>query len=253
MPLLNNKTLIIGAFSLGVSQFLSLLVQPEMWQRVYAAKSIKYLKKSFIYSWVLIFAFIIPIIIIGLAARTSGNIDNPNNLFYDILKISSPSWFLPFISIALFAAFMSTLDSSLFALSTQLGKYGLWIKPVDKTDRKNDTIVVKNVRMALVIVTVLTLITSLFFTNFLTSVLQLVSLLTVNSIVVLFALLLKLSKKEILLSSLVGIVTFFIAAFGGFITSEPYTILYPSLVTIVYIMLQYLILRLYKLLKTNNH
>ena len=244
-PMLKNKTLIIGALSIGVSQFLTLLVQPEMWQRVYAAKSIKHLKKAFIYSWVLIFAFIIPIIIIGLAAKASGNITNPNNLFYDILKTSSPSWFLPFISVALFAAFMSTLDSSLFALGTQLGKYGLWIKSEDKTNRNNDTIMVKKIRIALVIVTILTLITSLFFSNFLTSVLQLVSLLTVNSIVVLFALLLKLTKTEIFLSSLVGIVSFFIAVFGGFITSAPYTILYPSMITLLYIFFQYFIVRFY--------
>ena len=246
-PLLKDKILIIGAFSIGISQFLTLLVQPEMWQRVYAAKNIKHLKKAFIYSWVLIFAFIIPIIIIGLAARTTGNIDNPNNLFYDILKSSSPDWFLPFISVALFAAFMSTLDSSLFALSTQLGKYGLLIKSTKKSTQINDTIAVKNIRIALVIVTILTLITSLFFSNFLTSVLQLISLLTVNSAVVLFSLLLKLSKKETLLSSLVGIASFFIVVFCGFITSEPYTILYPSLVTIAYIILQFLILKLYKL------
>ena len=244
-PLLKDKTLIIGAISIGISQFLSLLVQPEMWQRVYAAKSIKHLKKAFIYAWVLIVAFIIPIIIIGLAARASGNIDNPNNLFYDILKTSSPDWFLPFISVALFAAFMSTLDSSLFALSTQLGKYGLWIKSKEKNKQRNDTITVKNIRLSLTIVTILTLITSLFFTNFLTSVLQLVSLLTVNSAVVLFSIILKLSKKETLFSSLVGIASFFIAVFGGFITSEPYTILYPSVITLIYIFFQHFIIRLY--------
>ena len=245
VPLLKDKTLIIGAFSIGVSQFLSLLVQPEMWQRVYTAKSIKHLKKAFIYSWVLIIAFIIPIIIIGLAARASGNIDNPNNLFYDILKTSSPDWFLPFISVALFAAFMSTLDSSLFALSTQLGKYGLWIKSKEKVGQKRNITLVKDIRIALVIVTVLTLITSLLFSNFLTSVLQLVSLLTVISVVVLFSILLKISQKETLVSSLVAITSFFIAAFGGFITAEPYTILYPSIITLLFIFVQQFIVKLY--------
>ena len=253
IPLLKDKTLIIGAISIGISQFLTLLVQPEMWQKVYAAKSIKDLKKGFVYSWVLIIAFIIPIIIIGLAARASGQIENPNNLFYDILKTSSPSWFLPFISVALFAAFMSTLDSSLFALSTQIGKYGLWIKSRPKNQKTSENITVKNIRIALIVVTVLTLITSLFFTNFLKSVLQLVSLLTVNSVVVLFSILLKLSKKETLISSIVGIISFFAALFGGFITSEPYTILYPSLFTLGYILLQMLVFKMFKLNLSNEH
>ena len=247
VPLLKDKTLIIGAFSIGISQFLTLLVQPEMWQRVYAAKSLKHLKKGFIYSWVLIIAFVIPIIIIGLAARANGNIDNPNNLFYDILKTSSPEWFLPFISVALFAAFMSTLDSSLFALSTQLGKYGFWIKYKGKLEQKGNNIAVKNIRIALIIVTILTLATSLLFSNFLTSVLQLVSLLTVISVVVLFSLLLKISRIESLISSLVAITSFFVAVFGGFITSEPYTILYPSVIVLLYILVQNFIVRLYNI------
>ncbi len=251
-PLLKDKTLIIGAVSIGISQFLTLLVQPEMWQRVYAAKSIKDLKKGFVYSWVLIFAFIIPIIIIGLAARASGQIDNPNNLFYDILKTSSPAWFLPFISVALFAAFMSTLDSSLFALSTQIGKYGLWINSTPINQKTDEKITVKKIRIALTIVTVLTLITSLFFSNFLTSVLQLVSLLTVNSVVVLFSIILKLSKKETLISAIIGIASFFVAVFGGYITSEPYTILYPSIFTLGYILLQMLAFKLYQSFKTNK-
>ena len=182
-----------------------------MWQRVYAAKNLKHLKKGFIYSWVLIIAFVVPIIIIGLAARANGKIDNPNNLFYEILKTSSPDWFLPFISVALFAAFMSTLDSSLFALSTQLGKYGLWIKSTEKTEQKKTNVVVKDIRIALIIVTVLTLATSLLFSNFLTSVLQLVSLLTVISVVVLFSLILRTSRIETLISSIIAISLFFIA------------------------------------------
>jgi Na+/proline symporter len=245
IPLLKDKTLIIGAFSIGISQFLTLLVQPEMWQRVYAAKSLKHLKKGFIYSWVLIIAFVIPIIIIGLASRANGNIDNPNNLFYDILKSSSPKWFLPFISVALFAAFMSTLDSSLFALSTQLGKYGFWIKPPEQKKQKETKVVVKDIRIALIIVTVLTLAASLLFSNFLTSVLQLISLLTVISIVVLFSLLLKISQTETLISSIIAISSFFIAVFGDIITSEPYTILYPSVFTLLYIFTQHFIVWVY--------
>ena len=147
---------------------------------------------------------------------------------------------------------MSTLDSSLFALSTQIGKYGLWIKSTSINQKTDEKITVKKIRIALTITTVLTLVTSLFFSNFLTSVLQLVSLLTVNSVVVLFSIILKLSKKETLISAIIGIASFFVAVFGGYITSEPYTILYPSIFTLGYILLQMLAFKLYQSLKTNK-
>lgn len=72
--ILSDKTILIGAISLAAAQFLTLLVQPEMWQRVAAARSIKDIKKGFIVSWVLLTLFIIPEILIGLSARASGAI-----------------------------------------------------------------------------------------------------------------------------------------------------------------------------------
>ncbi|MBN1252833.1 MAG: hypothetical protein JXA16_11905 [Bacteroidales bacterium] len=248
-PLLTDKTIIIGAISLAAAQFLTLLVQPEMWQRVYASKSIVDVKKGFMASWILLILVIIPQILIGLTARAGGGIDNPNNLFYDIFKTSSPEWFLPFLSVALFAAFMSSLDSSLFALSSQLGKYGFWIKSNDNISQKNDQTIVKKTRIIIVIVTVLALITSLYFSNFLTFVLQLISLLTVISVIVLVSLVLKLSNKEIFFGTLVGVAFFIYAAFSGLISEVPYTVLYPGLVVVLYMLFQNFIIKTYNYYK----
>ena len=243
-PLLSDKTLIIGAISLAVAQFLTLLVQPEMWQRVYAAKSISDVKKGFIASWILLIVIIIPQIIVGLTIRASGGIDTPNNLFYDILKTSAPEWFLPFLSVALFAAFMSSLDSSLFALGSQFGKYGFWIKSNENTFMKSDKTIVKNTRISIIVITILSLTVSLFFSNFLIYVFNLISLLTVISTVVLLSLTLKLSSKETLFSTLAGCIFFIYAAFSGLISEVPYTVLYPSAVVIVFILIQNILLRL---------
>jgi len=244
-PLLTDKTIIAGAISLAAAQFLTLLVQPEMWQRIYATKSIVHVKKGFLASWILLILVIIPQIIIGLSVRANGGIDNPSSLFYDILETSAPQWFLPFLSVALFAAFMSSLDSSLFALSSQLGKYGFWIKSKEYPYQRQDKIVVRNTRVAIIIVTVLTLATSLYFSNFLIYVLQLVSLLTVISVVVLLSLLFKTSKNETFLGVIVGLASFLYAAFSGLITEEPHTTLYPSFVLILYMFAQNLAVRAY--------
>lgn len=45
-PFFTNTTLMISALAMGISQFLTLLVQPEIWQRVYASKSSVDLKKG---------------------------------------------------------------------------------------------------------------------------------------------------------------------------------------------------------------
>lgn len=249
--ILSDKIILISAISLAVVQFLVFLVQPEMWQRVAAARSIADLKKSFIVSWILIALFIIPIIIIGLSARASGTITDPSNLFYDILATSAPTWFLPFLVVGLFAAFMSTLDSSLFAVSSQLGKYGFIVKTKKNEGNnleQNYPLIARNTRISILVVTVTALILSLFLADFLTGVFSLISLLTVISVAIILSLTLKLSSNETLAAILVGIATFTFAMFGGYITHEPYTSLYPSFVLVGYVLLQTLSVRTYRYL-----
>ena len=251
--ILSDKTILIGAISLAAAQFLTLLVQPEMWQRVAAARSIKDIKKGFIVSWVLLALFIIPEILIGLSARISGAIEDPSNLFYDILATSAPAWFLPFLAVGLFAAFMSTLDSSLFAISSQLGKYGFIVKKKERQEENasvRDRQVARSTRISIVIVAVLALILSLFFANFLSAVFGLISLLTVISVAVLLSLIFKLSSNETFAAILVGIAAFAFALFGGFITQEPITSLYPSFALVGYMIVQTFVVRGYRRFQT---
>ena len=249
--LLTDKAVFFGALCLGIAQFLTLLVQPEIWQRVAAARSVVHLKKGLIASWVLLIVVVTPEIIIGLASRSSGTIESSSTLFYDIVKISAPGWFLPFLVVGLFAAFMSTLDSSLFAISSQLGKYGLVVKGerIKKESFTDNRKIAKNIRISIVIVLILALIASLFFVNFLKGVFGLISLLTVISISVLMSLILKMSSNETFIAILIGIIAFAFAFFGGYLTEEPITTLYPSFFLFGYILLQRIALRIYKSLK----
>lgn len=244
-PLLTDKNIIFGAISLGIVQFLTILVQPEIWQRIYAAKNITHLKKGFLSSWFLLMMLIIPLIIIGLSVRSTGGIANPDNLFYSIIETSAPKWFLPFLSVSLFAAFMSSLDSSLFAISSQIGKYGFWIKADRKKYIYQENKIMKKTRIIVIVITILTLVTSLFFSNFLLYVLQLVSLLTVISVVVLFSLLFKITKNEIFFGILVAIVSFMYAVFGGLISEAPQSTLYPSCILLCYMIIQYVTVKIY--------
>ncbi len=244
--ILTDKVILFGALSLGVAQFLTLLVQPEMWQRVSAARSIKHIKKGFVISWVFLAIVIIPIIIVGLAARGSGTVENPQNLFYDVLNTVAPEWYFPFLIVALFAAFMSTLDSSLFAISSQLGKYGFIVrrgeyKEKGAPDRNKG--IARNTRISIFVVLVVALTASLFFANFLSGVFSLISLLTVISAAVLMSFLFKMSSNETFVAVLVGIVAFAVAFFGGYITQEPVTTLYSSFAVVAYSLVQTIIWR----------
>lgn len=240
--LLIDKTIIIGAVSLMAVQFLTTLTWPELWQRVYATKSLKDLKKGFVFAWVLLLFVIIPQILIGLVARSTGGITDPSNLFYDILKTSTPEWFLPFLAVSLLAAFMSTLDASLFALAAQLGKYGFRIKSEEITNTSDEQ-TVKRTKVAMIIVTILPLILSLYFSNFLLAVFQLASLLTVISTVIVLSLILKAKNTEVFYGLCAGISAFFVAAFGGLITDAPYTSLYPSAFVVLFMLGQNIFFR----------
>lgn len=254
ISILTDKAIIIGAISLSIAQFLSLFFQPEVWQRVAAARNIHHLKKGFIASWILLMIFVIPLILIGVAARSGNMVQNTNTLFYDVFNASAPEWFFPFLIVGLFAAFMSTLDSSLFAISSQLGKYGFLFKSTEpqSTEKPDeDNKIARKTRLSIAVVTVVALTTSLFFVNFLQGVFGLISLLTVISASVLLSIILKLSSNETFLAILVGFAAFIFAFFGGYVTQEAITTLYPVFALLFYILLQTFSVRIYSKLKKN--
>jgi len=249
LPLLTDKTILFGTLSIAFAQFLTLLVQPEIWQRVAASRNIVHLRKSMVVSWLLLMLVWLPMTIIGLAARASGTVKNPSIIFYNILETTAPDWFFPFLIVSLFAAFMSTLDSSLFAISSQLGKYGFLVKEkIEKQIPPEERKIVKNIRLSMAIVLVLALIASLFFANFLKGVFGLISLLTVLSVPVIISLILRMSSNETFVAILIAIIAFVFAFFGGYLTEEkPITTLYPSLFIFGYILLQRIALKIYRL------
>ena len=250
-PILADKTIIIGALSLAVSQFLTLVTYPELWQRAYAARSLNDLKKAFIFAWFLLLVVIVPMVVIGLSAKATGSVTDPSNIFYDVLKAASPAWYLPILSVALLAAFMSTLDSALFAIGAQFGKNGFWFKSIS-THESMDIYIVKKTRRAVIIVTVAALALSLFFSNFLSAVFFLISLLTIVSTAVLCALLLKLSNRETTMVVVVGTVCFIGMTLMGYITDQPLTTLYPSFSLVGFVVLQRLVLFVKKHINKRN-
>lgn len=248
--MLSNTEALIATAGLGVAQFLTLLVQPEMWQRVAAAKSFRHLKKAFITSWIFLLIIVVPLIVIGMAAQAGGSIENPSNLLIDTLKTSAPAWYLPFLLASLFAALMSTIDSSLFAVSSQLGKYGLVATDSesnsnDRGGARSNSGVAHRTRVTVGIVVVVTLVASLFFGSFLSGVFKLVSLLTVISTAVVLSFVFDMSSTELFIVLLVGIGVFIGAFIGNYLTEKAVTTLYPSFILIGYALIQTMVVRGY--------
>lgn len=229
---ISNSTLFFSALALLTLQFFSLISQPELWQRVYAAKNSSELKRGFVFSAVLLFAALVPIALIGMNASFGGLLENPGNAFFEVLSFAAPSWFVPILSVSLLAAFMSTLDSSLFALSSQLAK-NTFMKLSSRD-------IVWNTRLWIPIVLAVTASLSLFVSDLLTSVFQLISLVTITSVVFLASFIFRMRNMEVGIALVVGIVAFVYALYGGVITQEPITSLYPSLFVASFIVLQHI-------------
>lgn len=228
-----NKTLLYGALAIMVLQFFTLSIQPELWQRMYAAKSMRDLKYGFTASFALLILFFSPIILIGVSVRNSTFVTDPGNAFYEVLAFASPEWFFPILAISLFAAFMSSLDSSLFAISAQLAKNNLF-----KKDLVDTGIIKRHIRYYMFGVLALSLGASYLLGDLLTSVFQLISVATIITAVFVASRILKPTNKEIIIGLLVGIAVFVYATFSGLITDNPVTALYPSIAVIVFMLLQ---------------
>ena len=246
---ISNSLLFISAISLAVVQFLTLLIQPELWQRVYSSKTLKDLKKGFILAVSLFFIIFLAEIIIGISVNSSGLIKDPNNAFYEVIKIAAPSWFFPIIIVALFAAFMSTLDSSLFAISSQLAKQGIVFRNKERTE----TEIIKRSRISMVLVIILGLLTSWFLVDFISSVFNLLSIATIASTVILFSFILKATHKESFIALILGVITYIVSNYLGLITQNPWTILYPSLIIAAYMIIQAVVVIFYKSLQKEDN
>lgn len=230
---LKNTSLFFDGIALIVLQFLVLIVQPELWQRIIASKNTKEFRKSVILSSVLLMVFFLSLAIIGFYARHKFLIEDPGNAIFDILQFAAPSWFLPIVIISVLAAFMSTIDSSLFALASQLAK------SFGRKSLKWKT------QLFMIIAMIVLVPVSLYSGDFLTMVFQLVSILIVVSVVYLFKLVIDLSDIEAFIGLVIGVIFYVYAVFSGLITQQVHTSLYTPLFVLVFLGLQRIMIRIF--------
>ena len=108
-------------FSLLIFWIFCIPMFPQIFMRFYTAKDLERLKKSaLLYSLIPLFISILPVIIGVLGHLSFPNLvgKETDQILPKMLAAHSPEWFAGIVMTGALAAFMSTLDSQLLALST---------------------------------------------------------------------------------------------------------------------------------------
>jgi len=207
------------AIGLALLQFLSLLGQAESFQRVFAARDTKSLKKGLIIAFVLLVFVAGSVAYLGINFKFSGIITDPTNLFTEGVLGALPEWLGSLLAVSLIAAFMGTIDSSAFAF----GSIAARMKNVEKLS-------VKYTRIFMLASILVSAIASLYLFSFLSSVFALISLVSVIGGAVLVSFTFKLSSFEINTFLLTGTLVFVLGLIFKFVTDNPLTAIIPSAV-----------------------
>lgn len=122
-------------------------------------KDVKVVKKSFIISGVLVFIVSVFLTYIGLIAKTNfANIDADIAVLQSFTQLV-PNYLIPFVTVAFFAAILSTADTFLFLLGINSTNDFLGNKIKSKKEK------VKYTRFAILIIGFLALILALIYPN----------------------------------------------------------------------------------------
>lgn len=221
------------AVGLALLQFLSLLAQPESFQRIFASKDYLALKKGLTSAFILLVLVAGSIAYLGLNFKFAGIHMDPSNLFIDGVLTSLPHWLGSFLVVSLIAAFLGTIDSSAFALGALL-------------TRARNTISINTVRQTryfILLGIVASTLASLYLFSFLSSVFALISLISIIGTSLLISLVFsKTDTMEINALLIVGTIIYVLGLIFKFVTDNPLTSLIPSVGGVI----AFLILRVYR-------
>ena len=114
-----NISMTIAFIAFGI---LIIFQSAEYWQRVYAARDEKVVKRGFIASAALVLVTGLAITVVGLSAHYHVPGILPRNAFAEGLRVLVPGKFLGATLVLLFAAIMSSADTIIFVLASSLAK-----------------------------------------------------------------------------------------------------------------------------------
>lgn len=186
----------------------------DYWQKVYAMKDKKTVKRSFIISGILVLILSLFLTYIGLLARSSfQNIDPDMAFMYSMLRLAPP-FLKGFIGISFFAAILSTSDTFLFLLSVNVTN--------DLMDMKSDNFNKKMLytRIVVVLIGISALCLALFLPRIVDMAIIFKSIGLVVSPIVLFVWSKKADSVAIVVSVLLSAILVVVLSVMGYIKPE---------------------------------
>lgn len=205
------------AVGLALLQFFSLLGQAESFQRVFAVRDAKALKKGLMWAFGLLVLVAGSIAYLGINFKFAGVVTDPSNLFTEGVLGALPAWLGSLLTISLIAAFMGTIDSSAFAFGVLASR----MKSI-----KHSSINLTRVFMLLGII--VSAVASLYLFSFLSSVFALISLVSVIGAALLASVIFKPDAFEINTFLVAGTVVFILGLVFKFVTDNPITSMIPT-------------------------
>jgi Na+/proline symporter len=226
IPAALDPSLFWFAVGLAFLQFFSLLGQAESFQRVFASRDIKSLKRGLTVAFILIILVAGSIAYLGINFKFAEIATDPASLFTEGVLVALPKWLASLLTVSLIAAFMGTIDSSAFAFGAIAARF-----------KNNEKLSVKSTRIFILAGILISAAGSLYLFSFLTSVFALISVFSVIGAALLVSYLINLKPIEINAFLLTGIVSFILGLLFKLITDNPLTALAPSVVAFVVLLL----------------
>lgn len=206
--------ILLGAFTTFMA--------PDLWQRIYAAKSKKIVRNALYLTSVILLIFGFLVTLIGIVAKINYPDILPGEALLYGLSHLLPAGLLGLGLVMLFAAIMSSLDSYLFILGMNISE--------DITKNYKDMTkeqLIRLTRWSIMGFTIVSVIIALLIQSIITVALAFgsISLALIPSLIGGFHF--KLKRKAVFLSILTGIISVFIILFSGYITPESSIISLP--------------------------
>ncbi|MFH1744974.1 MAG: sodium:solute symporter family protein [bacterium] len=214
--------LILGAFATFMA--------PDLWQRIYASKNTKAAKISLYLTSVLIFLFGFVMALIGIVAKLNFPDILPDNALIFGLSNLLPAGILGLGIVMLFAAIMSSVDTSLFILGMNISEDIVRSRKEVTKDK-----LISLTRWSIIGFAIISVLVAVFIQNIISIALAFgsVSLALTPSLIGSFHF--KLKSKAVFWSILMGIVSVILILASGYITPESSIVSLPVALVVLII------------------
>jgi len=207
----------IMSISFFLYGLITVAIGADMWQRIYAGRNSKIIKKSLIISAISIFIIGIAVSVLAFATKANfPNIASEEAIVYGFLYLL-PAGLSGMGLIILFAAIMSTIDTITFVLATNFSKNIVSVIRSKETTKEE---LVSFTRLGIFIFILLALMIALFYSNIINVALSLGSVTFTLAPVIIGSLYVELKKKAIIISILSGLGYTLLVVSLGFIKPE---------------------------------